>query len=300
MLHTPAFQALSLRRLGAASCLTVAALVAMSLPSGAAVFGNDDRQLLTKDGASLEDKIGTLVSSETGAYCTAFCVAPDMIATASHCLFGTAATKAPKLKNLFFKLASAPAAANGTPIAGRTTGSQSQNVMSGTTRLSVAPPIGAAQDWAVAKLEAPVCKSGGLALSEKPASEIRAAAALGEIYQVAVHADLPDTNLRRGGPCAVSESFPNADAATIARDFANPDAILFHTCDTAGGSSGSPLLIDTPNGPEVAGINVGTYVLSRNVTTSQDQQRQSKSEPIANTAIWIAAIAGAVAELQGR
>jgi V8-like Glu-specific endopeptidase len=292
--------ALKATRLGQVAVFLMVTMAAFSIPARAAVFGSDDRKLLTTVDAALEDKIGTLVSSETGAYCTAFCVAPDMVATASHCLFGTAATKAPKLKTLFFKLASAPDAANGTPIAGRATGSQSQNVMSGTTHLSVAPPIGAAQDWAVAKLETPACKSGGLALSQRPESEIRATAERGEIYQVAVHADLPDTNLRRGGPCAVSQSFPNADAATIARDFANPDAILFHTCDTAGGSSGSPLLIDTPNGPEVAGINVGTYVLSRNVTTSQDQQRQSKSEPIANTAIWIAAIAGAVKELQGR
>jgi V8-like Glu-specific endopeptidase len=300
MLKIPPFLAFVATRFGVASGLAIAALAVFSSPSRAAVFGNDDRKLLTKAEASLEDKIGTLVSSETGAYCTAFCVAPDMIATASHCLFGTAATKAPKLKNLYFKLASAPETANGTPIAERSTGSQSQNVISGTTRLSVAPPIGAAQDWVVATLAAPACKSGGLALSQRPESEIRAAASRGEIYQIAVHADLPDTNLRRGGPCAVSESFPNADEATISRDFANPGAILFHTCDTAGGSSGSPLLIDTPNGPEVAGINVGTYVLSRNVTTSQDQQRQSKSEPIANTAIWIAAIAGAVAEMEKR
>lgn len=300
MRNIPPFLTFKASRFGLATGLAIAALAAFSSPSGAAVFGNDDRQVLTKDDAGLEDKIGTLVSSETGAYCTAFCVAPDMIATASHCLFGTAATKAPKLKNLLFKLAAAPQADSGTPIAGRTTRSQSQNVMSGTTRLSVAPPIGAAQDWAVAKLESPACTSGGLTLSPRAESEIRAAAARGEIYQIAVHADLPDTDLRRGGPCDVSESFANADAATIARDFTNPDAILFHTCDTAGGSSGSPLLIDTPNGPEVAGINVGTYVLSRNVTTSQDQQRQSKSEPIANTAIWIAAIAGAVAEMRER
>ena len=298
MRHTPPFRAFeSLRLLLAAAC-AIAAVVSFSTASPAAVFGTDNRRPLTKADAAVKTKIGTLASPDTGAYCTAFCVAPDVIATASHCLFGTAATSVPKLKNLTFKLASASASSPVTPIEGGATGRQSQNVLSGTTRLAVMPPISAAQDWAVVRLATPACTSGGLTLSEKPASEIREAATRGEIYQIAVHADLPDKKLRRGGPCAVSASFPAADEAAIARDFTTPDAILFHTCDTGGGSSGSPLLIDTPDGPEVAGINVGTYVLSRAVTTAEDNQPTSVSEPIANTAIWIAAIAGAVAQLK--
>ena len=172
--------------------------------------------------------------------------------------------------------------------------------MSGTTHLSVARPIGAARDWAVVRLDAPACMSGGLKLSERPASDIREAAGRGEIYQIAVHADMPDTRLRHGGPCAVPASFSKAGEATISRDFADPDAVLFHTCDTGGGSSGSPLLINTPTGLEVVGINVGTYVLSRAVTTAQDTRAQTTSEPIANTAIWIGAISQAVHEIEAR
>ncbi len=298
MRHTPPFRAFEAVRLLLAAACAIAAIVSFSTASPAAVFGTDDRRPLIKADAALARKIGTLASSETGAYCTAFCVAPDVIATASHCLFGTSNSSAPKLKNLQFRLASASAPSPATPIEGCATASQSKNVISGTTRLAIMPPISAAQDWAVVRLATPACTSGGLTLSEKPAAEIREAAARGEIYQIAVHADLPDKKLRRGGPCAVSTSFPGADEAAISRDFATPDAILFHTCDTGGGSSGSPLLIDTPDGPEVAGINVGTYVLSRNVTTEQDSQPASISEPIANTAIWIAAIAGAVAQLK--
>jgi hypothetical protein len=236
-------------------------------------------------------------ASFAGAYCTAFCVAPDVIATASHCLFGTAVTPAPRLASLSFKTAAGTAS---TPLATATRGRQSKAVLSGTTRLSVAPPIGAGQDWAVARLAAPVCASGGLALSDQAPAQIRAAADRGAIYQIAVHADLPDSALRRGGPCDAPASFVSADAATIARDFAAPGAILFHTCDTGGGSSGSPLLIDTPSGPEVIAINVGTYVLSRTVPTAQASGAQPVSEPIANTAIWISAIAGAVRELSNR
>jgi V8-like Glu-specific endopeptidase len=299
-LHTPPFEAFRIVRLALVAAAVIAALVTYSDASSAAVFGHDDRRPLSRADAALTEKIGTLVQSETGAYCTAFCVAPDVIVTASHCLFGTAATAAPKLKTLMFKLASASASSPATAIAGRATATQSKSVISGTTRLAVSPPIGAARDWAVVKLAAPACTSGALKISTKPEADIRDAATRGEIYQIAVHADLPGGQLHRGAPCAVSTSFPSADDATIARDFANPDSILFHDCDTGGGSSGSPLLIDTPGGPEVAGINVGTYVLSRNVTTAEDNQPTSISEPIANTAVWIAAIAEAVAEFKGR
>ena len=34
--------------------------------------------------------------------------------------------------------------------------------------------------------------------------------------------------------------------STIAQDFSEPDALILHTCDTGGASSGSPLLLDTP------------------------------------------------------
>ncbi len=300
MRNPPPFRVFEIVRIALAAACAIAALVTFSSASPAAVFGSDDRRPLSKAETAIADKIGTLTSTETGAYCTAFCVAPDVIATASHCLFGTAATAAPKLKALTFKLASAAAKSAATPIAGHTNASQLRNVISGTKHLTVMPPIGAAQDWAVVKLASAACTSGGIKLSSKPEIEIRDAAARDEIYQIAVHADMADKALRRGGPCAVSTSFPGADDATIARDFANPNAILFHDCDTAGGSSGSPLLIDTPSGPEVAGINVGTYVLSRAVTTAEDNQSASVSEPIANTAIWIAAIADAVAELERR
>lgn len=305
--NSPPFRAFVIVRIGTVAALAIAAVAAFSSPGRAAVFGSDDRAPLTSADADLRDKIGTLVSSHNGAFCTAFCVAPDVIATASHCLYGTAATPGPNLKDLTFKTASSgpvSVASPGTPLArSRVTlqSQKSQTVISGTTRLRTAPPIGAAQDWAVARLDAPACKSGGLRLSERTSNEVITAAKSGALYQIAVHADLPDSKLRRGMPCAVHSAFPNADEAAIARDFAAPDKIVFHTCDTGGGSSGSPMLIDTPAGPEVVAINVGTYVLSRAVTTAKepgirDGNAAPASEPIANTAIAIGAIKAALAQ----
>ena len=301
---SPPFRAFAVVRVGAVAALTIAAIAVFSEPSRAAVFGRDDRATLTGADKDLQDKIGTLVSSQNGAFCTAFCVAPDVIATASHCLYGTSAAAGPNLKDLSFKTASSgpvSVSSPGTPLAGRRTSNQSQAVISGTTRLRIAPPIGAAQDWAVARLEAPACKAGGLRLSERATGDVISAVKSGALYQIAVHADLTDTNLRRGTPCAVHGAFPNADEAAIARDFATPSQIVFHTCDTGGGSSGSPMLIDTPLGPEVVAINVGTYVLSRAVTTSKQSGSRAadpaaESQPIANTAIAIAAIKAALAE----
>ena len=278
--------------------LAVAIAVSMgtAAPTDAAVFGSDDRAELTSDPQNLKRKIGTLSSSKTGAFCTAFCVAPDVIATASHCLYGTAESAQSSLRGLTFKTADQKSQA-GTRLAASS--SSAPIVMAGTTRLAVTPPIGAVNDWAIVRLEAPVCGANVLSFSAMPRSQIDAAAARGNIYQVAAHADLPDMNLRRGGPCAVQWSFPSVDTETIARDFAAPQAILFHTCDTGGGSSGSPMLIDTLRGPEVVGINVGTYILSRAVTTAGTNDTQSTSVPIANTAISVAPAALALARLSG-
>ena len=166
------------------------------------------------------------------------------------------------------------------------------------------PPIDADRDWAIVRLEAPACSSGGLPLSTRSRGAIETAADRGDIYQAAVHSDLADTGLQKGAPCALPSTFPSAAPDALARDFSNPGAILFHTCDTGGGSSGSPLLIDGPDGPEVVGINVGTYVFSSIAASAEvatgTLSHQTNSEPIANTAIVTAQFADAVAALSAR
>lgn len=298
MLHTPPQAILFAIRAATVASLAIAAVWAFSEPAHAAVFGSDDRRRLAANDRTLRTQIGTLSSSGTGAFCTAFCVADDLIATASHCLFGTAASAGPDLKDLSFRLGSVRASAPGTPLASVAGQNQSRAITSGTTRLTIEPPISAAADWAVARLKTPACSAGHLRLSPLEPSAIRTEAERGNVYQIAVHADLPDTDLRRGAPCAIGSSFPKADTDAIARDFASPQSILFHTCDTGGGSSGSPLLIDTPTGPEVVGINVGTYILSRNVSTARDTKQAPTSEAIANTAIEISAVRLAIQSMQ--
>jgi protease YdgD len=101
-----------------------------------------------------------------------------------------------------------------------------------------------------------------------------------------MHRDFEPGRLAYGAPCSISRSFIQAAEKTIQADFAKPEAILMHTCDTGPGSSGSPLLTPGDGGPEVVGINVGTYVLSRPAGTSSTSSPQSpQSEAIANPAI---------------
>lgn len=288
MHHTPPFEAFRVIRMVLAALLALAAVSAFSGASHAAVFGNDSRQPLDATTAALSEKIGTLSSQKTGLVCTAFCVAPDMIATASHCLFGTAASRGPRLSDIRFKLGAS--STRTTTLSGAQSLSQDQTIVSGTQQLAVVPPIGAAQDWAVARLETPVCSAGGIRLTEQSEDEINAAAARGEIYQVAVHEDLPGEALRVSRPCAVRKDFPNVSRAALARDFMALDQIVFHDCDTGGGSSGSPLLINTPSGPEAVAMNVGTYVMARTVPSARVPNNMStpaNSEALANTAITL-------------
>ncbi|MCC0010250.1 MAG: peptidoglycan-binding protein [Hyphomicrobiaceae bacterium] len=61
--------------------------------------------------------------------------------------------------------------------------------------------------------------------------------------------------------------------------------MLLHTCDTEAASSGSPLLIQGADGPEVVGINVGTYVRSRVITHDGRIVQRLETKAVANTAV---------------
>ena len=260
-----------------------------------AIFGTDQRTKLSGANASLAQKIGILSSRRTGAVCTAFCAATNIVVTASHCLFGTAVSEKPDLTQIEFN-----AGGEVSSLAGLPARKSHLHILSGTQNLSVTPPIAAADDWAVARLAQPVCRAGGLTLTEKSNAEISEIARAGGVYEVAIHRDISEPGLMLSRPCSLPTTFPSADAVTIERDFKNPEAVVFHDCDTGGGSSGSPLLINGPGGPEVIAMNVGTYVLSRETISNTGQHGKEMSEAIANTAVAQSQFAPAVRSLIGR
>lgn len=275
---------------------------AAGLTHRVAVFGPDDRILLPAERAGLSASVGLLVEPRSQSVCTAFCVGDDVIATAGHCLFRTVGERAPRLKGFEFRLQprTGPGhngAAAVARIAGAERGAEAQHVAAGSMSLRVSPPIDAAHDWALARLNAPICKGRALPLSRQPEREFVRLSAAQRIYQVAYHSDFGNWKLALGAPCAVRRSFNSAEWSVIAKDFVAADQVILHTCDTGGASSGSPMLIDGAAGPEVVGINVGTYLQSRVLTQQGEVVHRYKSETVANTAVATSAFRPALEAL---
>jgi protease YdgD len=255
-----------------------------------AVFGKDDRVVLPQSRKTAASAIGLLVDIKSKAVCTAFCVGDRIVATAAHCLFKTSGEQPPRLADFRFRRALTQSRGEAR-IEGADQGTGLQNISAGSTRLSVKPPIDATEDWALVRLAAPVCTGARLPLSERTPDEVLALAAAGRVYQIAYHRDFKSWQPAYGAACPVKRDFGAADWQSIARDFSAPDRLILHTCDTGGASSGSPLLVDGLNGPEVVGINVGTYVQSKVMMQNGEVVERLGADTVANTGLSAAPIA---------
>src|SRR5262249_10201100 len=139
---------------------------------------------------------------------------------------------------------------------------------------------------------------GAFKLSRKPVEEVMKLADAGRVYNVAYHRDLPKWQPMFESGCAVKRNFEDAEWSTIRRGFANPDELLLHPWGTGGPSSGSPLLVDGPDGPEVVGINVGTYVQSKVIMLNGEVLHRFKSDDVANTGVNSLAFAASLDALR--
>jgi len=250
-----------------------------------AVFGADDRTLLPARMKALEEKIGMLYEPRSRSVCTAFCIDESTIATAAHCLYRTRGERPLPLANVTFRLSSMPKRATGVRIAGAESGAAEQNVVTGTTSLSTKPPIDATRDWALVRLAAPACSKGGLPLARRTPAELSSVEGARPLYQVGYHGDFGSWRLAFSPPCSVRRPGRSEGGRVIAGDFSDASALILHTCDTGGASSGSPLLVDGPRGPEVAGINVGTYLQSHVLTQAGEVLHRYRSDTVANTGV---------------
>jgi hypothetical protein len=249
-----------------------------------AVFGSDDRVALPPKLRPVRDMIGVLFNLRQRTVCSAFCVAPDMIGTAGHCLFKAAGEKAPRLADFWFAR-NYDAMRDYARVAGFATGAASQNVIAGGAALSTAPPIDATRDWAFIRLSRPVCSKGVLEIEAAPVEQIVREAKAGQVYQISYHRDFVQWQPAYSKPCSFEKSFGGVAWPTIAADFREADNLLLHTCDTGGASSGSPLLMDTAKGPRVIGINVGTYVRSRTLVQDGKVPEKLGTDAVANTGV---------------
>ena len=249
-----------------------------------AVFGSDDRRELPAAYQHLAQKIGVISDLVSRSQCTAFCLSGRVIATAAHCLFRTRDEELPDLRNFRFQLHGRPLA-SAARIAGAQSSASVAHVAAGSMSLSIRPPIEATKDWALVRLDVPACTAGGLPISQTTVDELASNASAPPVYQAGYHRDFRGERLALGGPCHVSRNFEHAGWKTISGDFSGSDQLILHSCDTGGASSGSPLLIEGANGPEVVGINVGTYVQSRVLMVNGAVAHRYQAENVANTGV---------------
>lgn len=269
-----------------------AAPPSLSVPAASvpvAIFGKDDRTALPAGLQPYQESLGLLFNIRSRTVCTAFCVAEGMIATAAHCIYRTSSEAPPKLADFWFAR-NYDRVRDYARIAGHNTGAASQNVLAGSTRLNLSPPIDATRDWALVRLSRPICKATFEIMPMTP-DEIVQQSQQGKLFQIAYHRDFTQWRAAYSSPCSSARSFPSADRSAIAADFSLADSLVLHTCDTGGASSGSPLLIETPTGPKVVGINVGTYVQSKVLMREGKVEQRMKPDAVANTGVASSAFA---------
>lgn len=259
--------------------------------SEAAVFGTDDRGPIAPAHKALAANVGVVLDDHERPVCTAFCVGPRTVATAAHCLMPKGERRIGRLQSFGFALSGTGGQAARSAFAAPAV------LMAGSSMQSLKPPIDSTGDWALVRLEQPICTAGGLRLSTASAADVRRSYAARRAINFAFHKDRPNADIVAGADCRIGDPVEGADLRRIDREFAAPEHLLLHHCDTAGGASGSPIVAEGAFGPEVIAINVGTYVQSSVLIEKGEVVERTSSGPLANTAASAAPIAIALADL---
>ncbi|MCF6198275.1 MAG: peptidoglycan-binding protein [Hyphomicrobiaceae bacterium] len=264
-----------------------------------AVFGKDQRKNLPRTYNKLDRSIGLLHNPRTNVLCTAFCVGPDIIATASHCLFGRRKRSKLYISSFLFKLKTKGRKRQlYSRMAGYRSSLSRQYIIAGTTRLNRKPPIGAARDWAIIRLAQPACRNSWLKTLPLSLVKLEAAARNKKVFQVAYHMDYRNWQIAYSRSCSIHRNFGGLSWKSIKKHFSSPRSLILHQCDTGEASSGSPLLMDTPRGPVVVGINVGTYQQREIIVKNGRILRRTRFKTIANTGVSAGAFSRKIAFLQ--
>jgi protease YdgD len=264
-----------------------------------AIFGKDDRGDLPEDLSALEGKIGMLYEQSTQTLCTAFCVSRNIIATAAHCLFQPKNGKLPNLSDVTFRLNYGTTTLQ-TGIFGRHTPYTKHFIAVGTTAFNNEPPLSAPRDWALVKIEDPICRFGALKIDPRPVTELIQKSTENRIFQVAYHWDYKHWKLAYSKPCTVQRDYDEIQWRFIKKHFIDHDQLVLHKCDTGGASSGSPLLMIPPQSkvPVAVGINVGTYTRTRILLRKGQVVKKLSPDIIANTGVNATAFEHVIAELE--
>lgn len=264
-----------------------------------AIFGSDDRRDVPDSLSALEGKIGMLYEQSTQTLCTAFCVGKDIIATAAHCLFQPKNNRLPNLEDVTFRLTYGKAYLNA-GIFGRRTPFTKNYIAVGTTVFNNEPPLSAPRDWALVKLERPICRFGVLKVDTRQAPELIKKSEENKIFQIAYHWDYKHWQLAYSMPCRIQRDYEQIKWRFIRQHFIDYEQLLLHNCDTGGASSGSPLLLlpDPPGAPIAVAINVGTYTRTRLLMRKGQVAKKLDPDIIANTGVNGTAFNHVIAQME--
>ncbi|MEL6297627.1 MAG: peptidoglycan-binding protein [Pseudomonadota bacterium] len=216
------------------------------------VIGKDNRERVPKRYETVSRSIGFLWQRGSGRACTAFCVGDSVIATNAHCLIEHRRRREKHLHLFRFMLAPPRGQVDVDDVSTLLFADRARPLMSfytgapGSSR-SVSNMV---DDWAFAKLAKPLCRGRKLNFKARSYDALRSAGTAGKLLMIGYHGDRDLDYRWLSGDCKIRRG--------KRRD------LVFHTCDTFKGSSGSPILMKTPGGGyDVVAINVGTYELSR-------------------------------------
>lgn len=265
-----------------------------------AVLGKDNRIPLPNEYQSLAAGIGIIGQpGKKGWRCTAFCVAPNIIATNAHCILRNPTMgKRLNLAKTIFML----------PPLSKTTFNQKfkarisypeyvhgkmpgLSIYGGNYRNSKSLSS-QKQDWAFTKLIHSVCKGRTLTFKNVELKKIKKAAKKNNVFMIGFHGDKEMKSRLYSNKCQIRSRSNKTFFLRKQRIQLTKEAVLLpHTCDAFKGSSGSPILLKTNSGLKVVGINLGSlryehFRIKRNRYTKKIiSRRRLKSGRETNIAI---------------
>lgn len=237
-----------------------------------AVLGKDERTSLPEKYIDVAAGIGILGQhGRVGWSCTAFCVAPNIVATNAHCVVKNPTVgRRLDLSRTLFVLPKFKQGGKASKYKSRISYPEfvdpkrpALSIYSGNFN-NIRSVSAQGHDWAFVKLTHSVCRGRELQFTQRPIPEIRKAASKKQVFMIGFHGDKKMEERLFSKDCAIrSPSDRRYFLNTQRRRMLRRAVLLPHTCDAFKGSSGSPILLQTEEGPKVVGINLGSLRYER-------------------------------------